>query len=445
MIDIIRHGFIFVVVFLGNSLAQADTIMLGEEVQSGDLWRYEIRLDVRGKMIVQRDGKTEALPIKAQGEHHFVERVHAPDASGGIGMVLRHYLQARSQSENAGEKTERDLAPNRRLIVAKRSTQGTLHFSPNGPLTQEELELVAEHFDTLCLPTLLPNRELREGDTWEVAAAAVQHACLFEGLIKHDLQGKLEKITSDTAEFSLQGTAEGIEYGAHAKLTITARGEYSRKTGRITRLTWEQTDSRQQGPASPATEIHAKVVLTRTPLEQEPKELAAEVRNSIPTQEKELPLAWTQLRYHDPLGGFAFTYGRNWHIVGRTRDHLVMRWLERGEFIGQATITRWKKADPGQHTSPADFKQTLQRLPNWQPEQVLADGTIPTDSGRWLYRITARGHQDGLPVIQSFYLLAGPQGDQVAITFIIPQNQAARAGTQDLELVNAIRFPARIP
>ena len=445
MTDTIRHGFILVILLLADTLVRADTISLFEEVKPGDLWRYQIHLDVRGKMIVQREGKNEALPIQATGEHEFVERVHAPDASGGIGMVLRHYLRARSQSESAGEKMIRELAENRRLIVAKRSTQGTLHFSPNGPLTQEELELVAEHFDTLCLPAILPNRELREGETWAVPAAVVQHACLFEGLIKHDLVGKLEKVSPEIAEFSLQGTAEGIEYGAHAKLTITARGEYSRKTGRITRLTWEQVDNRQQGPASPATEMKARVIVTRTPLEQEPKELAAEVRTTIPSQEKDFPLAWTQLRYSDRPGRYEIIYGRNWHIVGRTRDHLVMRLIERGEFVGQATITRWKKADPGQHTNPADFKQVLNQLPNWRPEQILAEGTVPTDPGRWLYRLTVRGQQDGLPVIQSFYLLAGPQGDQVTVTVIIPQDQAARLNTQDLELVNAITFPARVP
>lgn len=431
-------GLLFLV--LSATAVRADGVALGEEVKPGDCFRYEIGLVVEGKLKVQRDGKIEDLPVRATAKHIFAERTETPDAAGGVGMAVRQYENATSASETAGEKSERSLAAERRLIVAKRNNQGSLHYSPAGPLTREELELVAEHFDTLCLPALLPGQELNPGQSWAVRAEAVQHACLFEGLIKHALVGKLVEVKDGVASFTIEGTAEGIEYGAHARLTIAAQGTFDVATKRITKLTWEQYDQRDLGPASPATEIKATVTIQRAVLPEEPKELNADARQAIPASDATIPAAMTQLRYLDSNGRFHFRYGRDWHVVGRTRDHLVLRLLDKGDFTAQATLTTWKKSASGQHSSPDEFKRVLAQLPNWQPEKILVDAEQPHSDGHWLYRLTAAGQQDGIAVVQSFYLLAGPTGDQVAITVVARQEKSAALGTRDLELVKSIAF-----
>jgi hypothetical protein len=417
-------------------------ITLTDEVKPGDCFRYEITLTVDGKMKVERQGKVEAIPIQAKASHTFLERVESADARGGVGRALRYYQSASSESEAGPDRSKRELSADRKLVVAHRTPEGSQHFSPDGPLYREELELVAEHFDTLCVPALLPGKELKPGDTWAVGPEATQHACLFGGLIKAELVGKLVEVKDGVALFEIAGPAEGIEAGAHARLTVSAKGKYDLASKRLVELTWEQTDDRGQGPASPASEVKATIVLKRTPLAEEPKELSAEVRAKVPA-DGQVPVPATLLRYADPDGRYQFTYPRDWHVVGRTRDHLVLRLLEKGEFVAQATVTTWKKADPGRHADPEEFKKLLGQLPGWQPEEVLTDGPIPTDPGRWLYRVSARGKQDELAVVQTFYLLAGPAGDQLAVTVLARQEKAAKVGTRDLELVNAVEFPAR--
>ncbi|MCZ2340871.1 MAG: hypothetical protein LC104_03640 [Bacteroidales bacterium] len=433
------RGWLGIIVLMGAiTTGRAEGVTLHEDVKPGECFQYEITLNIAGKMKVQRDNKTEDLPIRATARHEFVERTESPAATGGIGMAVRHYQTATSTSETAGERTVRSLSAERRLIVAKRNAQGSLHFSPNGPLSREELDLVAEHFDTLCLPALLPDQELNPGQSWTIRPEAAEHACLFDGLIKNELVGKLVAVANGVAEFTITGQAEGIEYGARAQLTITAKGKFDMATKRMTELSWEQIDQRELGPASPATELKATVTLKRTALADVPETLSAAARAKVPAADATVPDAMTQLHYAMPSGQYRFQYARNWHIVGRTRDHLVMRLLDRGEFTAQATITNWKKADPGQHTTPAEFKGVLNQLPNWQAEQILNDGEIPTSAGRWLYRVTAQGKQDGLAVVQSFYLLAGPNGEQVAVTVVTRQEKAVTLGSRDLDLVQSI-------
>jgi hypothetical protein len=361
------------------------------------------------------------------------------DANGGVGQALRYYSAASSEGEVGTERRRRELAADRRLIAARRTADGSLHVSPDGPLTREELELVAEHFDTLCLPALLPGNDVKPGETWALRPEAVQAACLFEGLIKAELTGKLTDVQGNVAGFAITGTAEGVEAGAVAKVTVSATGKYDVAAKRITELAWTQTDDRGQGPASPATEVKATITLKRTPLSAEPKELGEAARAKLPA-DGPVPDALTLLRYADPAGRYQFVYPRDWHVVGRTKEHLVLRLLDNGEFIAQVTLTSWKKAAPGQHASPEEFKKILAQLPGWAPDEVFGDGVVPTTAGRWLYRVAAKGKQDGLDVVQTFYLLAAPTGEQVAATVLARQEKAAKLGTRDLALVNAIEL-----
>lgn len=413
--------------------AVGQSVTLAEAVEPGDVFQYDLTLAVNGQMKVERDGKTDAVPVAATAAHSFAERVE------GVGRVVRLYASATSAGDTGLDRTVRTLSPERRLVVARRTADGTLHYSPDGPLRRDELELVAEHFDTLALPSLLPPGPVAVNATWPIPADAVRSLLHFDGPAKGALVGTLTAVTDAAATFTVAGTAEGSEAGALVKATVAATATFDRVTNRLVALQWRQTDERGQGPASPAADITAAVTVKRTPLAAEPPELTAG-RAKVPADAGPTPLM-TALRYADDKGRYSLVHDRAWHVVGRTDDHLVLRLLDQGEFVAQATVTAWKKAAPGGHLSADEFKAVLGQLPGWEPAGTTADGPVPTDAGRWLYRVGMRGKQDGLAVAQTFYALAGPGGDQVLVTVLARPEAAAKVGTRDLALVNAIELP----
>ena len=146
--------------------------------------------------------------------------------------------------------------------MAQRPQDSLLCYSPQGPLTREELETVSEHFDTLALAGLLPGKEVAVGDTWKVGNQAAQALCLFEGLVENNLTGKLAEVKNGEAVISITGTARGIELGAQAKMTVTATAKFDLNRKRLTALEWKQKDDRDQGPASPASTAESTITLT---------------------------------------------------------------------------------------------------------------------------------------------------------------------------------------
>ena len=101
------------------------------------------------------------------------------------------------------------------------------------------------------------------------------------------------------------------------------------------------------------------MTLKREPLAAPPAELADAAPAGDPT-----PLM-TALRYADPRGRYQFVYPREWHITGQTDSHLVLRLIDRGEFVTQATVSVWKKADPGKHATAEEFKKAVNESPGW--------------------------------------------------------------------------------
>lgn len=436
-----RNMGLWAILLAATPALHAQSHSLTEPAKAGDCFKYEIAMTLKGELRVSRDGKTTALPISANANHAFVERVLQAKEKGLPEKVARYYGLARSVANVDGHAQARSLRDERKLIVAQRHKEQFLAYSPAGPMTREEVDVASEHFDTLALTGLLPEKDVNVGDSWKLSNEAVQSLCIFEALISHDLTAKLEEIKDGFAAIVIGGKSSGIDAGAMVKLTISAKAKYEILAKRIVHLEWTQKDERDQGPVSPAGTVETTTILKRSPIEQ-PEQLNDSALEGVP-RGFEPPAAMTMVHHADQMNRYDVATNRDWRLVAQTDLHIVLRLVDRGELISQASLTPWTKADPGKHASPDDFKQAMAAAPGWQLEDILEAGEIPADNGRWIYRISARGVMDDVKVVQTFYLIANAQGEQVVATFTMKPGQVAKLGSRDLSLIGTIGFPKK--
>jgi hypothetical protein len=237
------------------------------------------------------------------------------------------------------------------------------------------------------------------------------------------------------------GPANGIELGAMVKLKVSATYHFDLTAQRLTWLEWKQTDDRDQGPANPAMTSTSTTTLTRAPVAR-PDALADAALASVPKDFK-VPETLLVVEYRHPAGKFDLNHARDWQVVGEPEERLILRLIERGDFVAQATVTPWKPAGKGKHLSPEEFKAVVGEGQSWVPEKELQAGEVPAGGdGRWAYRVSMLGKSDGVPVLQNFYLVAGPNGDQVVIAVTLAPKKAEQLGSRDLSLAGSIEFPA---
>jgi hypothetical protein len=434
-------GVIVVALLMAAGVGRAETYSLAEAPQAGESFAFTLSLRLAGEITVVQEGKPLKLKLNAQAEHAFRERILAVQKEGPLATkVARYYDDARAAITVDGTTSQRSLRPERRLFVAQRPQDALLCYSPQGPLTYAELETVSEHFDTLALAGLLPGKDVAVGETWKITNPVAQALCLFEGLVDNGLTGKLVEVKNGEAVISVTGNTRGIELGAQAKVAVTATARFDLNRKRLTALEWKQSDDRDQGPASPVLTAEATVTLTRRPIE-EPKELADVAIAGVP-QGFEVPATLTAVSTHDPKGRFDLNICREWQLVSLTDTRAVLRLLDRGDFVAQATLTPWAKTEPGKHMDSKEFREQMLNAPGWQSEDVLQEGDLPNQpAGRYVYRLTARGEMDGVKVVQCFYLVAGPKGDQAVVAFTLKLTQVNKLGARDLVFVDGIELP----
>jgi hypothetical protein len=277
------------------------------------------------------------------------------------------------------------------------------------------------------------------GETWKISNLVVQALCNFEGLTAQDLTAKLESIKDNLATVSVSGTANGIETGALSKLGIQAADHYDLAKNHLTWLEWKQKEDRGQGPASPASVVESTTTLKRADIER-PGCLDDVALVSVP-EKFELPAALVKLAYHDSRDRLDMVHDRQWLTVSQADDHLVLRLMDQGEFVAQATVTPWSPAEAGKHLDPEEFGDAMADTPGWDQEDVIQEGEVSLAAdGYWGYRIAATGKMDGLKVVQNFYLVAGPSGSQAVVVITMTQPQAEKLGTRDVDLVRGITF-----
>ncbi|MBY0526839.1 MAG: hypothetical protein K2R98_25830 [Gemmataceae bacterium] len=430
---------VLTVVLVAATSAPAQTYSLTEAPQIGDCSRLQLKLTLSGEMRIMREDKTVPLPLRAAAVHDFSERVLLVGANGLPTRNARHYDTAKIEITAGTERSERSLRPECRLIVAQRPKEQLLSFCPSSPLTRQELELIGEHLDPLAITGLLPGKAVAVGETWKLTNPVAQALCAFEGLIGQELTCKLEGVSGDEARITVAGTANGIDLGAMVKLTVQAVCKYDLKAKRITALEWKQKDEREQGPATPASTVEGTCVLTRSALDEAPKELSDSALIDVPEQ-VDVPTVYTQVSYRDAKERFELVHAREWQITSQTDDHVILRLMDRGDFVAQVTVTPLTKAETGKHMSVNEFKQMVEDTPGWEGEQVREDGEVKSDNGNWVYRISAVGELEGVKMLQTYYLVAGPNGQQVVLLFQMRPALAEKLGTRDTAMVSGVGF-----
>jgi hypothetical protein len=421
-------------VFTGAAGAQ--TYSLAEPPLPGTHFRVQLSLSLNGQLKLQQDGKEVALKETCTAMHDFLERILDAGAEGTAARSARVYKEAKVAITVADDKLERTLRPERTFLVAARGRDGVVAYSIKGPLTREEVD-VTDHFDTLAVTGLLPAKEVAVGDTWKPGNAAAQALCHLQALSDHTLTCKLDAVKDDVAVISVHGTAAGIDYGASANIAVRAVARFDLKAKRLVALEWQQTDDREAGPVSPASHVEVTTKLIRTPIEP-----ASELHDVVIAQVPDGPPGErADLDLKDTKGRYELRHGRDWVLVGRTDEHTVLRLMDRGDFVAQASIAPWKKAEPGKHLSADEVKAIVANSPGWAQDTLIKAEEVKLPTGQWAYLVAGEGDLDGVRAVQYFYLIAGPEGDQAMLTFTMTPAQTQKLGSRDLELVRGFLLP----
>jgi len=423
--------------WLALPCAAAEQYTLKEPSSQPRIESVEMRFDVSGTAeFALEKGKLLAHPISAQATLKYRERP-LPGAGRDAEALraLRYYDSLEARIRVADHATSGRLADDRRLLVAEGRREGILFYSPQGPLTAGDLELLRAPGDSLSLLGLLPPKPVAIGEKWTPPSWVVQMLTDTEAASKADLNCTLASVNDGQARVTFEGTVEGATGGSSGKVVLHGSYFFDIKAQRLARAEMEQTEERSIGPVSPGMKVIAKAVVIRTPATNA-NGLSEEAAAAVPLQP---PATLTQLDFRAPWN-VEFRHDRHWYVFQQSVQIAVLRLIEQGTFVAQCNLAPVRPASAGQHVPEEQFQNDIRTSLGPRLKSIEKAETIPTDDHRFLYRVTAVGEANKVPITWIYYLCAAPNGVQISFVFAVETSLRDRLGGRDLQMLKSLRF-----
>ena len=442
-------------VVCGRSVIAADKIELTEPETDARIRLIRSHVQVSGQLqTAAGGGKKIPLKLSADAQYRFIER-----RLSGVGRdaetlrAVRLYRFANNEAEvtpadapadSAPKKSALKLPETKHLIVAHGRREGALLYSPTATLTYDQLDLLNTPADALTLLSLLPREEIATGDSWKPETWAVQMMCGIEAMTKGEITCKLEEADANTARVTFTGGAEGATLGAPTTVQLAGEFTFDRVAKLITKARVKQTEGRSIGAAKPGLEVTANVTIERSLADDtsEAKLLSDAAVADIPVE----PAAEMQfLRFES--WGLRFYHDRDWHQFHQTNDVAVLRLMERGSLLAQVNVSPIPAAAAGSHTSEEQFQTDIRQSLGKRLKSITKAEPLKARNAndrRFLFRVTADGEADGVPMTWFYHLCAAPNGQQVSFVFAVETKNLEKFNNRDLSLVRLLEFiPAR--
>jgi hypothetical protein len=315
--------FLFLV-SLNSSFSQSEAkLTLIESFPTG--YRYSVRTAVQlaGQLTVPTgEGKSQVLAVSGESTIEYDERILPPLAQSPGVRTLRLYRTVQMKRKVGDKIQEASIRPEVRRLVILRQQQTEVPFSPDGPLTWGELDVVRTDVFTPALVGLLPDEPVRPGDRWTATNAAVQELTDLEkvekGKLVCEFLGYLELAGRRHAHIQFAGVVEGVNEDGPNRQDLRGRLYFDLDSKHISYVSLDGTHTLLDANGKEVGSIRGQFTLTRQ-ANVRPAALADEVVRGLVVD----PNAQnTSLLYDNPDIGIRFIYPRRWR-VGMVRNQQV--------------------------------------------------------------------------------------------------------------------------
>src|SRR5205823_323975 len=157
--------------------AAEEPVRLEERFAVGTQYHVSTRVDLSGTLTEPAEkGKPAPSPVTLRGDGviEYDERVLSIGKDGAVTKTARLCRRTEIRRTLADQPQESFLRKEVRRLILLRHNNTEVPFSPDGPLTWGEIDLIGTDVFTPALAGMLPERAVRAGDRWTATDAAVR-------------------------------------------------------------------------------------------------------------------------------------------------------------------------------------------------------------------------------------------------------------------------------
>ncbi len=432
----LRFGLVLVVITaLTVALASAaETYDLTSTVKPGQSQTVRTAVEVKGDLRLNPDGKeVTTVPMLVQADLQYTERFLAIKSDGTL-KAARHYGVAEAKIQIKNTEMKQSLRNERRLFVIQHRGEDATLFSPIGPLTREELELVDAPGSSTVLAAILPAKAIAIGDEWKLNNQTVARLLGLEAVSEQEIVAKLTKVEDSLAIFSLEGKVTGAVGGVSSEIDLHAKANFDLKEGAVTWLAMEYQEKRAIGHAQPGYDATIRVRTVAEPTSLTP-ELANDALSKMPLEAKP---EQTLIEFQAERAGINLAHDRRWRVMVDRMDIAILRFIDRGDLIAQCNINRLPSLPKDKPLTLSAFQKSVETTLTKNSGQVLEAAQETTKDDGKILRVTVAGSASEIPIQWFYYHLTDAQNRRASVVLTLESKLLERFPSLDRELVSGL-------
>ncbi len=301
----------------GDKLAAQEPVRLRELFPVGYQYTVRARVDLSGTLTPPTvKGKPAPKPISLRGDSalEYDERVLTINAKGEVTKTVRICRRMEFRRTVADQPQATTLRPGVRRLVVLRHGTSEVPFSPDGPLTWGEIDIVRTDVFTPALAGLLPDRAVRVGERWKAATSAVQELTDQEKIEEGSLECKLEEVKPAggrrLAKVSFSGSLRGTNEDGPNRQKLQGHFTFDLASSYVNYLQLKGTHSLLDKDGNEVGRIEGRFVLMRQ-ANTRPADLTDAALRGVALSPNDDN---TLLLYDNPDLGVRFLHPRRWRV-----------------------------------------------------------------------------------------------------------------------------------
>ncbi|MCA9153851.1 MAG: hypothetical protein KDA38_03655 [Planctomycetales bacterium] len=408
-------------------------------------------LEVDGSLRVNPDGKKVVeLPLKLVANHQYAERWLSPTRrtnsgdSGEQPATVRLYRKAEADMRIEDSSRQITLDDERRIVAVHLGEGRPKLYSPLGPITRDDLELIDVQGNSALLDELLPSGEQRTktGEGWTIDKAVIGYLLGLEAVSQSDVSAKLASVENDVAIIDIGGAVSGAVGGVASEIECKAKLNFDLKSQQITWLAMSIQEDRAIGHAEAGFKVTARLrmAIADSSDNDSVPELADDSLANLPIAYN---LGSELLQFQSQPGGFRLLHDRRWRLMGDEAKLAVMRMVDQGDLIAQCNISNLPAFSLGKQLTLEAFHADIEKSLGDQFMQFTEASESLNQQQLRVLKCVATGNSSGLPIVWVYYHLSNDAGRRLAIGFTLEDRLLEQFAEADQVLVNSLEFTER--
>ncbi len=404
---------------------------------AGQVDLVQAALEVGGDLKIVEQGKIQRVKMSVVAHFVYDERSLGGSGKGGSPTrSIRYYHQASGAIQSGDYEYKPALRDERRLIATRINGPEVTMFSPQGPLTFEELELIDVLANSLVLDRLLPQDPVAAGVPWEHSNDLVAALLGLDRIDNNDVRSKFTDVAEGKARFEMSGRVSGAEEGVSTEIELKGKYHFDLQTKRITWFGILVRENRAAGHVDTGFEVVARLQLRITP----GRRSQHLTREALAGADLEPTPELTQLSYEPPGGAWRLAHDRRWSVITEEEGRGVLRLIDDGDKLAQCNVALLPQAPDAAQLTLERFQSDVIRALGESFQSVIRASQRHNENDYRVFQVVAEGEASGVAMHWIYYLVTDKHGRRVILAFVLEKEMLGRFDQAAERLVATLRL-----